>query len=62
MFKREDVPSADSDVKLPDSAPDDLDARAAYTAETGSYMYMCPEVTCTSHELHQHHKMRLLRS
>ena len=32
-------------LKTPESGLKDFDAKAAaYTAETGSYMYMCPEV------------------
>ena len=32
-------------LKTPETGLKDLDAKAAaYTAETGSYMYMCPEV------------------
>ena len=40
----EDLPAADLDGKLPDLAPVYHSAKAAYTAETGSYMYMSPEV------------------
>ncbi len=35
----------DPGVKAPELGLKDLDTKAtAYTAETGSYMYMCPEV------------------
>ena len=56
----EDLPAADLNGKLPDSAPVNYSAKAAYTAETGSYMYMCPEVGRTvSCKLQKRHDVRV---
>ena len=39
----------DPGVEAPETGLKDCDAKAvAYTAETGSYMYMCPEVSLFS--------------
>ncbi len=48
IFRLENLSNADSDLKPVGLGPEDFDAKAAvFTAETGSYMYMCPEVTRT---------------
>ena len=48
VFRMEDLPAAEVDLKMPEVGPTNLGVKeAAYTAETGSYMYMCPEASRT---------------